>query len=55
MDFDGDFDYNTTQLVLSGTKEIIHQKNSESRTWDCHGQICWYIGPTLNHHRFFSV
>jgi hypothetical protein len=38
-----------------GTRIIAHDNPSRRRTWAPHGQDWWYIGPTLEHYRCYTV
>ena len=51
----GNFDFNRTPLAPPGTKAIIHEKPSQRKSWDKHGQLGWYIGPAMEHYRCYKV
>jgi hypothetical protein len=52
---DGQYDYNTAQMAPPGTRIITHGTPNRRRTWAPHGQDGWYIGPALEHFRYYTV
>lgn len=47
----GNFDFNRTPLAPPGTKAVIHSNPEQRASWDPHGKVGWYIGPSPNHYR----
>ena len=43
------FNYNATPLAPPGTQVIIHENTNVRGTWEYHGVMGWYIGPSMNH------
>jgi hypothetical protein len=52
---DGQYDYNRVPMAPTGTRIISHEMPNRRRTWVPHGQDDWYIGPTLEHYRCYTV
>ena len=50
----GVFDFNRTPLAPPDTKVVIHSKPSKWGTWDPNGKIGYYVGPVINHYRYFK-
>ena len=38
-----------------GTKIIAHKKPDQRATWSKHGVAGWFIGPALEHCRYYKV
>jgi hypothetical protein len=53
--FDGQHDYNRAPMAPLGTRIITHETPNHRRTWAPHGQDGWYIDPTLEHYRCYTV
>jgi hypothetical protein len=51
----GQYDFNRAPMAPKGTRIIAHETQSRRRTWAPHGQDGWYIGPALEHYRFYTV
>jgi hypothetical protein len=51
----GQYDYTKAPLAPPGTLIIAHETPNIRRTWGPHGQYGWYIGPALEHYRFYTV
>jgi hypothetical protein len=51
----GQYDFNRAQMAPPVTRIIAHETPSRRRTWDPHGQYGWYIGPALEHYRYYTV
>jgi hypothetical protein len=51
---DGQYDNNRSPMAPTGTRVVAREKNLR-RTWACHGQDGWYIGPDLEHYRCYTV
>jgi hypothetical protein len=51
----GQYDFNRTPMAPPGTRIIAHETPSRTQTWAPHGQDGWYIGPALEHYRFYTV
>ena len=47
----GTLDYNKAPLSPIGTIALVHEKNTNWRTWSPCGTNGWYIGPDLEHYR----
>jgi hypothetical protein len=51
----GQYDFNRAPMAPPGTRIIAHDTPSRRRTWAPHGQDGWYIGPALEHYRWYPV
>jgi hypothetical protein len=51
----GQYDFNKAPMAPPGTIIIAHDTPSRRRTWAPHGQDGWYIGPTMEHYRCYTV
>jgi hypothetical protein len=51
----GQYDFNRSPMAPPGTRIIAHEIPSRRRTWAPHGQDGWYIGPSLEHYRCYTV
>jgi hypothetical protein len=51
----GHFDFNRTPLDPPGTRITAHEKPDQRVSWDPHGVDCYYLGPALDHYRFYQV
>jgi len=51
----GTFNFDATPLGPTGTKVIIHEKPQQRGTRAPHGVEGWYIGPSMDHYRNFTV
>jgi hypothetical protein len=51
----GHFDFNRTPLAPPGTRIIAHEKPDQRASWDPHGLDGYYLGPALEHYRFYQV
>ena len=51
----GPFDFNRTPIAPLGTKCLVHEKPAVRGTWDPHGLDGWYVGPTIDHYRCYTV
>jgi hypothetical protein len=51
----GQYDFNRAPMAPPGTRIISHETPNRRRTWAPHGQDGWYIGPALEHYRFYTV
>jgi hypothetical protein len=51
----GQYDFNRATMAPPGTRIIAHETPNRRRTWARHGQDGWYIGPTLEHYRCYTV
>jgi hypothetical protein len=49
------YEYNRSPMAPPGTRIIAHETPSRRRTLEPHGQDGWYIGPALEHNRFYIV
>ena len=47
----GPFLFNSTPLAPPGTKVVVHSKPDQRASWAYHGELGWYIGPSLTHYR----
>jgi hypothetical protein len=52
---DGQYDYNRAPMAPPGTRIIAHEIPNRRITWAPHGQDGWYIGPTLEHYKCYTV
>jgi hypothetical protein len=52
---DGQYDYNRAPMAPTGTRIIAHETPNRRRTGAPHGKYGWYIGPALEHYRFYMV
>ena len=52
---EGDFNLNTTLLAPPGTKALIHENPKQQNFWITHGVSGWYLGPALEHYRWYTV
>jgi hypothetical protein len=46
----GVFDFNKTPLVLPSTKFVMHEKHDKRASWEYHGKVGWYVGPSMEHY-----
>jgi hypothetical protein len=53
--YHGIIDYNRTVFGPPGCKIIAHEKPSQRRTWEAHGQPGWSMGPDMHHYRCKNV
>jgi hypothetical protein len=51
----GQYDFNRAPMAPPRTRIIAHETPSRRRTWAPHGQDGWYIGPSLEHYRCYTV
>jgi hypothetical protein len=51
----GQYDFNRAPMAPPGTRIIAYETPGRRRTWDPHGQDGWYIGPSLEHYRCYTV
>jgi hypothetical protein len=51
----GKYDFNRAPLAPPGARIIAHETPGRRRTWAPHGQDGWYIGPALEHYRYYTV
>jgi hypothetical protein len=51
----GQYDFNRAPMAPPGTRFISHETPGRRRTWAPHGQDGWYIGPSLEHYRCYTV
>jgi hypothetical protein len=51
----GQHDFNRAPLAPPGTRIIAQETPGRRRTWAPHGQDGWYIGPALEHYRYYTV
>jgi predicted Abi (CAAX) family protease len=52
---DGQRDYTRVPMAPPGSRIIELETPSRRRTWAPHGQNGWYIGPALEHYRYYTV
>ena len=50
----GHFNYTATPIAPPGMKLVVHMKPAQRGSWDPHGTIGFYVGPTLIHYRCFK-
>ena len=43
----GNYDYNAHPMVPPGTKVMVHSKPNNRKSWEYHGKLGWYVGPSL--------
>jgi hypothetical protein len=51
----GQFDFNSTPLAPPGTRAVAHVKPKAHKTWAPHGEDAWYVGPAIDHYRFYRM
>jgi hypothetical protein len=51
----GQHDLHRAPLAPTGTRIIAHETLGKRKTWAPHGQDGWYIGPALEHYRWYTV
>jgi hypothetical protein len=51
----GQYDFNRAPMAPPGTRIIAHETPGKRKTWAPHGQDGWYIGPALEHYRWYTV
>jgi hypothetical protein len=51
----GKYDFNRAPMAPPGARIIAHETPGRRRTWAPHGQDGWYIGPSLEHCRCYTV
>jgi hypothetical protein len=51
----GQYDFNIAPMAPPGTRIIAHGTPIRRKTWAPHGQDGWYIGPSLEHYRCYTV
>jgi hypothetical protein len=51
----GQYDFNRGPMAPPGTRIIVHETPGSRRTCAPHGQDGWYIGPTLEHYRCYTI
>jgi hypothetical protein len=49
--YHGLIDYNKTAFGSPDCKIITHEKPSQRRAWETHGQPGWSLGPAMHHYR----
>jgi hypothetical protein len=52
---DGQYDFNRAPMAPPAAIIIAHETPSRRRTWAPHSQDGCYIGPALEHYRFYAV
>ena len=45
------YNFNRNPIAPPGTKVIVHDSPSVRGTWDPHGKIGFYLGPSIDHYR----
>jgi hypothetical protein len=50
----GNYDFNRTPIAPPGTKVVAHVSADTRTTFGQHGQVAWYIGPSLEHYRCYK-
>jgi hypothetical protein len=51
----GQYYFKRAPMAPPGTRIIAHETPNIRRTWDPHGQDGWYIGPALEHYRWYTI
>jgi hypothetical protein len=51
----GQYDFNRSPMAPPGTRIIAHETPGRRRTWAPHGQDGWYVGPSLEYYRCYTV
>jgi hypothetical protein len=51
----GHFYFNRTPLAPLGNRFIAHEKPYQRASWDLHGVDGYYLGPALDHYRWYQV
>jgi hypothetical protein len=52
---DGQYGFNRATIAPPGTIIIAHETPNRRRTLAPHGQCGWYIGPSLEHYRCYTL
>ena len=42
-------------MVPPGTKVMVHSKPNNRKSWEYHGKLGWYVGPSLDRYRCVKV
>ena len=50
----GTYDFNAHPLAPPGTKVVLHKKADKRESWQYHGVEAWYVGPSLEHYRYYK-
>jgi hypothetical protein len=48
------YDFNRAPMAPPGTRIVAHETPNRRRTWAPHEQDGWYIGPALEHNRYYT-
>jgi hypothetical protein len=51
----GQYDFNRAPMAPPGTRIIAHETPNRRSTWAPHGLDGWYVGPAIEHYRFYTV
>jgi hypothetical protein len=51
----GQYDFNRAPMAPPGTRIIAHETPNRRSTWAPHGLDGWYLGPTLENYRCYTV
>jgi hypothetical protein len=51
----GQYDFIRTPMAPPGTRIIAHETHSRRQTWAPNRKDGWFIGPDLEHYRFYTV
>ena len=51
----GTHDFNKHPFAPPGTKAVAHLKPDQRKSWDKHGILGWYVGPSFQHYRCYRV
>jgi hypothetical protein len=51
----GHYDFNRAHMAPPGTRVTTREKPDQRASWEPHGVNGWYIGPALDHYRYFIV
>lgn len=43
----GEFNFSATPLAPPGTKIVAHIKPGKRASWELHGEVGWYVGPSM--------
>lgn len=51
----GRYDFNRTPIAPPGIRVKAHARPAQRQTWAPHTFDAWYVGPALEHYRFYTV
>ena len=51
----GEFNFAATSLAPLGTKVVANVSTEKRGLWELNADVGWYVGPSMNHYRNFSI